>query len=104
MAAQQRHMQQQERLQHAHALIASFQHILQVHRTEFPAARPPVAPTPPVPDHAGIYAHYEGQALAVALLGQHRWIRLARAGVCRRPPVTRRYLSGVEPGCTPLRP
>jgi hypothetical protein len=64
MLAQQRQMQQDERLRHAKALIASFQRILQVHRSEFPAAQAPIAPPPPAPDRAGIHAHYEKQALA----------------------------------------
>ncbi|GAA2706058.1 hypothetical protein Apa02nite_066310 [Actinoplanes palleronii] len=57
-------MQQHERLLTAQALNASLQHILQIHRTDFPAAQRPVAPEPPVPDRAGIYRHYEKQALA----------------------------------------
>ena len=64
IVAQQRLTNQQQRLQAAQELADSFVHILNLHRVEFPAATPPVAPPPPLPDRAAIYRYYEDLGLA----------------------------------------
>jgi len=58
-----------ERVQHARMLATSFQHLLSLHRVDFPPARPPFAPAPPPPDRAAIHRHY----LREALTGVGRW-------------------------------
>ena len=58
-----------ERVQHARMLAASFQRLLDLHRFDFPPARPPFAPAPAQPDRAAIHRHYLREALA----GVGRW-------------------------------
>jgi hypothetical protein len=43
--------------------VSTFQHILTLHRTEFPPAVRSAAPPPAQPDRSQIYAHYERLAL-----------------------------------------
>jgi hypothetical protein len=64
IAAQQHTAAQAPRTERARALADAFLKILNVHRAEFVAAAPPVAPPPPSPDRAAIYQHYEKNALA----------------------------------------
>lgn len=64
LAAQQRQVTQAEKATLAQQLADAFLRILSLHRVDFPPAQRPVAPEPPVPDRAAIYAHYEKHALA----------------------------------------
>jgi hypothetical protein len=75
LATQQRQAAQAERAATAQHLADAFLHILNLHRVDFPAARPPVAPEPAPPDRATIYQHYETQALT----GISRFKRAERA-------------------------
>jgi hypothetical protein len=58
-----------ERVQHARMLAESFQRLLNLHRVDFPPARPPFAPAPAQPDRKAIHRHY----LREALVGIGRW-------------------------------
>ncbi|MER7335203.1 MULTISPECIES: hypothetical protein [unclassified Micromonospora] len=64
VAAQQRQAAQAQRAEEARQLAQAFLRILELHRVDFPAATPPIAPQPAAPDRATIYKHYEQHALA----------------------------------------
>jgi hypothetical protein len=63
LAAQQRQTAQADKAARAQQLADAFLRILALHRVDFPPAQRPVAPEPPVPDRAAIYAHFEKQAM-----------------------------------------
>jgi hypothetical protein len=63
LGAQQRQTAQAEKAALAQQLADAFLRILSLHRVEFPPVQRPVAPPPPAPDRAAIYAHHEKQAL-----------------------------------------
>ncbi|KKK07402.1 hypothetical protein LQ51_02270 [Micromonospora sp. HK10] len=55
---------QAQRAEEAQQLAQAFLRILDLHRVNFPAATPPVAPEPAPPDRVSILKHYEQHALA----------------------------------------
>jgi hypothetical protein len=63
LAAHERQLRQAARLQQAAELAAAFQAIMNVHRQEFPAVTPPVAPAPPPVDQEGIRRRHEQEAV-----------------------------------------
>ena len=63
LARQRRQDERNQRLDEANNLITTFQHILELHREDFPSAARPLAARPVQPDRAAIYAHFERQAL-----------------------------------------
>jgi len=63
LARQQRQAEQTQRIEDAKELIKTFEHILSLHREEFPPATRPIAPPPGQPDRAAIYTFYKRQAL-----------------------------------------
>lgn len=64
MASYQRQFAAAEKAQEAQRLAAAFREILNVHRTEFPPASPPVAPAPSLPDPRTVRRRHERDALA----------------------------------------
>ncbi|ALE74237.1 hypothetical protein FRP1_16755 [Pseudonocardia sp. EC080625-04] len=74
LARQRRIDERSARYDQAQELLATFQHILDLHREEFPPAVRPLAPAPQQPDRAAIYRHFEAQALK----GVGRFKRLER--------------------------
>jgi hypothetical protein len=64
MASYQRQLAAAEKAEEAQRLAAAFQAILNVHRTEFPPAAPPVAPAPSLPDAGLVRRRHEREALA----------------------------------------
>jgi type II secretory pathway pseudopilin PulG len=80
VASYQRQLAAAEKAEEAQRLAAAFQEILDVHRTEFPAAVRPVAPSPPLPDAAEVRRRHEGAAVAGIGLFQ----RAARAEAKQR--------------------
>ena len=64
VVAQQQYLTMVEKEQRRREVAKAFLHILNLHRVEFPPARPPVAAPPSQPDRAAIYRHYEQHALA----------------------------------------
>jgi hypothetical protein len=63
LARQRRIDERNARLDQAKELLATFQHILELHREDFPPAVRPLAPAPQQPDQAAIYRHFEAHAL-----------------------------------------
>lgn len=64
MASYQRQLAAAQKAEEAQRLAAAFQEILNVHRTEFPPAVPPVAPPPSLPDARAVRRRHERDALA----------------------------------------
>ncbi|GAA2583374.1 hypothetical protein GCM10010399_11500 [Dactylosporangium fulvum] len=63
LAVQQRQAAQAEKEAMARQLADAFLRILGLHRVDFPPAQRPLAPEPPAPNRAAIYAHHEKHAL-----------------------------------------
>ena len=63
LAQQQRQAEQAQRSEDAKELIKTFEHILSLHREEFPPATRPIALPQAEPDRSDIYAFYKRQAL-----------------------------------------
>jgi hypothetical protein len=80
IASYQRQLAAAEKAAEAQRLAAAFQEILDVHRTEFPAAVRPVAPSPPLPDAAEVRRRHERAGVAGIGLFQ----RAARAQAKQR--------------------
>jgi hypothetical protein len=64
MASYQRQLAAAQKAEEAQRLAAALQEILNVHRTEFPPASPPVAPPPSLPDARTVHRRHERDALA----------------------------------------
>jgi len=64
MASYQRQLAAAEKAEEAQRLAAALREILNVHRTQFPAAAPPVAPPPSLPDAQTVRRRHEREALA----------------------------------------
>lgn len=64
LAAQQRQAVQAQRAFEAQRLVDVFLHILNLHRTSFPPAQPPLVPQPAQPDRKKIYRYYRQHALS----------------------------------------
>lgn len=64
IASYQRQLAAAQKAEEAQRLAAVFQEILNVHRTDFPPAVRPVAPSPPLPDAAKVRQRHERNALA----------------------------------------
>ncbi len=64
MASYQRQLAAAQKAEEAQRLAAAFQQILNVHRTEFPPAVPPVAPSPSLPDARTVHRRHERDTLA----------------------------------------
>ena len=64
MASYQRQLAAAEKAEEAQRLAAAFREILNVHRTEFPPASPPMAPAPSLPDARTVRRRHERDALA----------------------------------------
>jgi hypothetical protein len=80
IASYQRQLAAAQKAEEAQRLLAAFQEILNVHRTEFPPAERPVAPLPPLPDAAEVRRRHERAAVAGIGLFQ----RAARAEAKQR--------------------
>jgi hypothetical protein len=63
MASYQRQLAAAQKAEEAQRLAAVLQEILNVHRTEFPPASPPVAPSPSLPDARTVHRRHERDAL-----------------------------------------
>lgn len=64
VAARQRQLAQAAKLGEARQLANAFQHILELHRGEFPPVQPPVAPDPDPLDESAIRTRHEREALS----------------------------------------
>jgi hypothetical protein len=94
MASYQRQLAAAQKSEEAQRLAAAFHEILNVHRTEFPPAVPPVAPPPSLPDARAVRRRHERDALAgIGLLqraargeAKERAARVSDAELAASPP------------------
>ncbi len=64
IASYQRQLAAAQKAEEAQRLAAAFQEILNLHRTEFPSAVRPVAPSPPLPNAAEVQRQHERAAVS----------------------------------------